>query len=95
VVSDGEYGVIVIGRGKLGDKVYGDHLKGQGASGGNWEQWWSHRVRVDFVCLAGGAAFDVGRYKVFHVWPPEIGVNQGKSVGNSGVSSSVEVVKSV
>ena len=50
---------------------------------------------VDFVCLAGGTAFDVGHYKVFHVWPPVIGANQGKSVGNSGVSGSVEVMKSV
>jgi hypothetical protein len=52
-------------------------------------------VRVDFVCLAGGAAFDIGGYKVFHVWPPVIGAKKGQSVGNSGVSGSVEVVKSV
>jgi hypothetical protein len=95
VVSDGEYGVIVVGRGELGDEVHGDRLEGQGTSGGNWEQWWFCRVHVDFVCLAGGAAFDVGCYKVFHVWPPVIGVDQGKGVGNSGVSGSVEVMKSV
>ena len=95
MVSDSEYGVIVVGRGKLGDKVHGDRLEGQGAGGGNWEQGWFHGVRVDFVCLAGGAAFDVGSYKVFHVWPPVIGAKEGKSVGNSGVSGCVEVVKSV
>ena len=95
MVSDSEYGVVVIGRGKLGDEVHGDHLEGQCTGGGNWEQGWFCRVRVDFVCLAGGAAFDIGRYEVFHVWPPVVGVKKGKGVGNSRVSSSVKVVKSV
>ena len=95
MVSDGEYGVIVIGRGKLGDKVHCDSLKRQGTGRGNWEQGWLCRVCVDCVCLAGGAAFDIGHYEVFHVWPPVIGADQGKGVGNSGVSGSVEVVKSV
>jgi len=39
VVCDGKYGVVVVGKGKLGDEVHGDRLEGQGASGGNWEQW--------------------------------------------------------
>ena len=52
-------------------------------------------MRVNFVRLAGGAAFDIGHYKVLHVWPPVVGENQGKGVGNSGLSGSVEVVKSV
>jgi hypothetical protein len=95
VVSDGEYGVVVVGRGKLGDKVHGDCLEGQGTRGGNWEWGWVRGVHVDFVCLAGGAAFDIGSYEVFHVWPPVIGAEKGKSVGNSGVSGSVEVMKSV
>jgi len=80
MVSDCKYGIVVIGRGELGDEVHGNHLEGQGAGGGDWEQGWSHGVHVNFVCLAGGAAFNVGHYKVFHVWPPVIGVNQGKSV---------------
>jgi hypothetical protein len=52
-------------------------------------------VHVNFVRLAGGAAFDIGYYKVLYVWPPVVGANQGKGVGNSGLSGSVEVVKSV
>jgi len=95
MVSDGEYGVVVIGRGELGDKVHCDCLEGQSTGGGNWEWWWFHRVHVDFVHLAGGTAFDIGSYKVFHVWPPVVGAKKGKSVGNSRVSGSVEVVKSV
>jgi len=95
VVSDSEYGVVVVERGKLGDKVHGNCLERQGASGGNWEQGWFHRVHVNFVHLAGGAAFDIGYYKVLHVWPPVVGANQGKGVGNSGLSGSVEVMKSV
>jgi len=96
MVSDGEYGVVVVGRGELGDEVHGDRLEGQGASGGNWEQWWFRRVRVDFVCLAGGIASDIGSYEVVHMWPPVVvGAKKGKSIGDSGVSGSVEVVKSV
>jgi hypothetical protein len=95
VVSDGKYGVIVIGRGKLGDEVHSNCLEGQGTGGGNWEQGWFHGVCVDFVHLAGGAAFDIGDYKVFHMWPPVVGAYQGKGVGNSRVSGSVEVMKSV
>jgi hypothetical protein len=95
MVSDGEYSVVVIGRGKLGDEVHCNCLEGQGTGRGNWEQGWFRGVRVDFVRLAGGAAFDIGRYEVFHVWPPVIGAKKGKGVGNSGVSGSVEVVKSV
>ena len=52
-------------------------------------------MHVDFVHLTSGAAFDIGHYKVLHVWPPVVGANQGKGVGNSGLSGSVEVMKSV
>ena len=44
MVSDGEYGVVVVGRGELGDKAHGDHLEGQGNHGGNWGQRWFHGV---------------------------------------------------
>ena len=64
MVSNGEYGVVVVGRGELGDKAHGDHLEGQGNHGGNWDRG-GFMGCVDFVCLAGGTAFDVGHYKSF------------------------------
>jgi len=45
-------------------------------------------VRVDFVTLAGGTAFDIGCNEVMHVGPPVMWCDEVSSFGNSRVASS-------
>jgi len=52
-------------------------------------------VRVDFIHLAGCAAFDVGCNEVVHVGPPVVLFNQVDGFGNSRVSGGEGIVKKV
>ncbi len=52
-------------------------------------------MRVDFVYLARGTAFDIGGDELVHVGPPVMLLDQVDGFGNSGVPSSERVVKKV
>jgi len=52
-------------------------------------------VSVDFVHLAGRATFNIVGYKVLHVWPPVIRLDELDSFGYPRVPSSFGRVKMV
>ena len=52
-------------------------------------------MRVDFIHLAGCAAFDVGCNEVSHMGPPVVLFDQVDGFGNSGVSCGKRIVKKV
>ena len=52
-------------------------------------------MRVDFIHLAGCAAFDIGCNEVTHVRPPVVLFDQVNGFGNSGVSGGERIVKKV
>ena len=48
---------------------------------------------VNFVHLAGGTTFNICGDKVFHIGPPVMWLNEGKSFQNSGVACCWRGVK--
>ena len=52
-------------------------------------------MHINFIHLAGCAAFDVGCNEVSHVGPPVVLFNQVDGFGNSGVSGGKRIMKKV
>ncbi len=50
-------------------------------------------MSVDLVHLAGRTTFNIVGYKVLHVWPPIIRLNELDGFGDSRVASSYQRVK--
>ena len=52
MVDHDQKSIKAIRKGKVGDQIAGDLLKGAGAGGWNGEKWRSRRVGIGFVLLA-------------------------------------------
>ena len=80
MVGDGEYGVKALRLRKLGDEVKGDCFEGKGVLWFDWVEWGFSFVCVRFVCLALSTALHIVDNKLFHVRPPVVAFEEGKSV---------------
>ena len=87
MVGDGEYGVKASRLWESGDKVECNCFEGKSVLRFDWVEGRSCLMCVCFVCLALSAAFHIVSDKLFHVRPPVVTFEEGKSVRNSRVSS--------
>ena len=88
MVDHDQKGIKTIGKGKVGDQITGDLLKGAGAGGRNGEEWGSGWMGVDLVLLTRGASMDKTANVRGKAWPPKFGGNQLASLENPWVASS-------
>ena len=72
MVDHNQKGIKTIRKGKVGDQIAGDLLKGAGAGGWNGEKWGSRQVGIGFVLLAQGTSTDITADVRGKAWPPEL-----------------------
>ena len=95
MIRNGEDGIVALRWGKFGDEIDCNGLERQIACRGDRKQGWFCWMRIDFIHLAGCAAFDVGCNKVSHVGPPVVLFDQVDGFGNSRVSCGKRIMKKV
>ena len=72
MVDHDQKGIETIGKGKVGDQITGDLLKGAGAGGQNGEEWGTRRMGVDLVLLARGTSADITMNVRGEARPPKL-----------------------
>ena len=72
MVNHDQKGIKTIGKGKVGDQITGDLLKGEGAGGRNGEEWGTGQMGVDLVLLARGTSTDITMNVRGEAWPPKL-----------------------
>ena len=72
MVNHDQKGIETIGKGKVGDQITGDLLKGAGAGGRNGEEWGTGRMGVDLVLLARGTSADITMNVRGEARPPKL-----------------------
>ena len=88
MVNHDQKGIKTIRKGKVGDYIAGDLLKGVGAGGRNGEEWGVGRMGVDLVLLAGGTSLDITANVRGKAWPPKLQGNKLASFENARMASS-------
>ena len=88
MVDHDQKGIKTIGKGKVGDQITGDLLKGAGAGGWNGEEWRSGWMGFDLVLLARGTAADITTNIGGKAWPPKLRGNKLASFENTRMASS-------
>ena len=92
MVDHNQKGIEAGGRGEVGDKVTGDLLKGAGRRGANGGEGQNGGVRIRFVLLAGGAAFNVLADIRGEAGPPEFRCDKLAGFKVAGVTGTLVVV---
>ena len=95
MVDHDQKGIEARGGGEVGDKVTGDLLKGTGCGGANGGEGWNGGMRICFVLLAGGAAFNVFVDIGGEAGPPEFCRNELASFKVAGMTGALVVVTSL
>ena len=88
MVDHDQKGIKTIRKGKVGDQITGDLLKGAGAGGQNGEEWGPRWMGVNLVLLAQGTSTDITSNVRGEAWPPKLRGNKLVSLENSWVASS-------
>ena len=88
MVDHNQKGVKTIGKGKVGDQITGDLLKGVGAGGQNGEEWRMGWMGVDLVLLARGTSADITSNIRGEAQPPKLRGNKLAGLENSRMASS-------
>ena len=71
MVNHDQKGIKTIRKGKVGDQIAGDLLKGVGPGRWNGEKWRPRRVCINLMLLAGGASTDIAMDIRGEAWPPK------------------------
>ena len=94
MVNHDQKGIKTIRKGKVGDQIAGDLLKGAGAGGWNGEKWGSRQVGIGFVLLAQGTSTDITADVRGETRPPKLRGNKLVSFENARMTSSGMVMVS-
>ena len=94
MVDHDQKGIKTIRKGKVGDQIAGDLLKGAGAGGWNGEKWGSRQVGIGFVLLAQGTSTDITADVRGETWLPKLRGNKLASFENTRMTSSGVVMVS-
>ena len=86
MVDHDQKGIKTVRKGKVGDQITGDLLKGVGAGGWNGEKWGTGWVIIDFVLLARGTSADITSNVRGKAWPPKFQGDELASFENSWVT---------
>ena len=88
MVDHDQKGIKTIRKGKVGDQITGDLLKGAGAGGWNGEKWGSRWMGIGFVLLARGTPTDITANIRGEAWLPKLRGNKLVSLEDSRMTSS-------